>query len=253
MQQHATLLANNVASCLHGVIRYEQTDATTRNIISQQCCGLFARGYTLRANECNYFQHCGANNVASCLHGVIRYEQTDAITSNIVAPTMLRPVYTGLYATSKRMQLLPTLWRQQCCVLFTRGYTLRANGCNYFQHCGANNVASCLHGVIRYEQTDAITSNIVAPTMLRPVYTGLYATSKRMQLLPTLWRQQCCVLFTRGYTLRANGCNYFQHCGANNIGCCWVGVVLLCKRTKHVKSDNFGSCWPTILRPFARG
>ena len=34
MQQHATLLANNVASCLHGVIRYEQTDAITSNIVA---------------------------------------------------------------------------------------------------------------------------------------------------------------------------------------------------------------------------
>ena len=159
MQQHATLLANNVASCLHGVISYDQTDATTRNIISQQCCVLFARGYTLRANGCNYFQHCGANNVASCLHGVISYEQTDAITSNIVAPTILRPVYTGLYATSKRMQQHATLL--------------------------ANNVASCLQGVIRYEQTNATTRNIIS--------------------------QQCCVLFARGYTLRANECNNTQH------------------------------------------
>ena len=57
MQQHETLLANNVGSCLHGVISYIQTDATTRNIISQQCWVFFARGYKLRANGRNNTHH----------------------------------------------------------------------------------------------------------------------------------------------------------------------------------------------------
>ena len=51
------LLAKNVASCLHGIISYEQTAATTRNIFSQQCCVLFARGYKLRENWRNNTQH----------------------------------------------------------------------------------------------------------------------------------------------------------------------------------------------------
>ena len=132
-QQHATLLASNVASCLHGVISYMETDATTRNIISQRCCVLFVQGYKLRANGCNNTQQS--------------------------QPTTLRPVCTGLYATSKRTQQHATLL--------------------------ANNNASSLYGVISFVQKDATTRNIIS--------------------------QQCCVLFARGYKLRGNGCNNTEH------------------------------------------
>ena len=91
MQQHATLLANNVGSCLYRVISYEQTDATTRNIISQQCCVLFARGYTLRANGCNYCQHCCANNIAYCCVGVaLVCKRTKHVKSNNFASVCTR-------------------------------------------------------------------------------------------------------------------------------------------------------------------
>ena len=74
--------------------------------------------------------------------------------------------------------------------------------------------------------------------MLRPVYTGLYATSKRMQLLPTLWRQQYCVLLglccTVVQTDKTCKIRQFWELLANNF-------ASVCTRLKH--HDKLDQQW----------
>ena len=146
----------------------------------------------------------------------------------------------------------------------------------------------CCFGCV---QTDATTSNIVAPTMLGVVgacwkwcANGCNNSQQCWDLQWIVGRIQpishCkpCVMRVRGPNNVAELCKRIQHCCATlrrswnkrNVGSCWLksltGFKLrnntqrhpttcnrVCKRTQHVTSNNVGSCWPTIMRPFAWG
>ena len=88
-----------------------------------------------------------------------------------------------------------------------------ANGCNNSRHCCANNVA---------------------------------VVCKRMQQLPTLLRQRCCVL------LRPC-CSSVQTDATMNSQQHATTCNKVCKRTQHITFNNVGSCWSTMLLPFTRG
>ena len=141
--------------------------------------------------------------------------QTDATTSNIVAPTMLGVVVCVLAVVCKRTQQLPTMLGPAV----HRGKDTTISLC---KHCvmrvrSPNNVG-------RIVQTD--------PTLLR------YASTITEQ-------KKCWELLSEKFDRFQSLCNNKQqHPTSYN---------RVYKRTQHVTSNNVGSWWPTMMRLFAWG
>ena len=139
-------------------------------------------------------------------------EQTDTITPNIVAPTMLLRVCWQWSAN--RCNNSQQCWDLQCIMGRIQPISL-CNPC-IMSVCGPNNVG-------RAVQTD--------PTLLH--YTSAITEQKKCSEL-------LAEKFDQFQTL---GNNTQQHPTICN---------RVCKRTQHVTSSNVESCWPTMLHPFAR-